>query len=66
MLNKAKNVSYDPANGAVSGARCAGAEAAELRGLMAGFSDRAEGLLRRLLPASALQSSLTASFASAS
>jgi hypothetical protein len=50
VLHKAKNVSYDPATGAVSGTSCAGAEADELTGLMAGFAARAEGLLRRLLP----------------
>src|SRR4051812_7964491 len=50
VLHGAKNVSYDPATGAVGNSRCDGAERDELKGLIAGFSDRADGLLRNLLP----------------
>src|SRR5690348_550681 len=50
VLHGAKNVSYDAATGAVSGTRCAGPEAGELKGMMAGFADRADRLLRSLLP----------------
>jgi hypothetical protein len=51
VLDKSKNVSYDPATGAVSGTRCTGAEAGELAGLIGGFSTRATNLLLNLLPA---------------
>jgi hypothetical protein len=50
VLHQAKNVSYDPATGHVSGARCTGSEADELTRMMAGFAARAEELLWNLLP----------------
>src|SRR5262249_52672863 len=53
VLRGAKNVSYAPANGGVSNTCCTGAEADALAGMIAGFADRAEGLLRNLLPACA-------------
>jgi len=50
VLDRSKNVSYDPASGMMSGSRCDGDDAEQLAGLIGGFSDRANGLLNNLLP----------------
>jgi hypothetical protein len=50
VLDRSKNVSYDPAGHTVSGTRCEGRDAVELGRLIGGFSDRANGLLHNLLP----------------
>jgi hypothetical protein len=51
VLHGAKNVSYDPATGSLANTRCTGAEAAELSRLIADFAYRADGLVRKLVPA---------------
>jgi hypothetical protein len=50
ILAKAKNVSYNPANGKVGGTSCAGAEAEVLRQLMARYSAMARDLVSALFP----------------
>src|SRR4030095_6276750 len=51
VLASGKNVSYDPASGAVGGSAPRGGAAESLRGMLARYSDEAEALAGRLLPA---------------
>jgi hypothetical protein len=51
ILASAKNASYDPATGKVSGTSLIGGELLRLRGLMSRFSDAAASLLTALMPA---------------
>jgi hypothetical protein len=50
VLDGSKNVSYDPATGAVGGTSCVGSEKAELARLIGGFAVRTTRLLHNLLP----------------
>jgi hypothetical protein len=50
ILAKAKNVSYNPANGSVGGTSCTGAEVEVLRRLMARYSAMAGDLVATLFP----------------
>jgi hypothetical protein len=50
VLARGKNVSFDPATGAVGGSALQGEPAEALRGLLARFSDEALALVGRLLP----------------
>ena len=51
ILSSAKNASFNPHSGRLSGTTLEGADAARLVGLMRRFSDQASGLVARLLPA---------------
>ena len=51
VLASSKNVSFDPGRGRISGTTLDGAAAATLGGVMARFTDRADRLMRALLPA---------------
>jgi hypothetical protein len=51
VLASGKNVSYDPATGAVGGSALRGGAAESLRGMMARYSDEADALVGRMLPA---------------
>jgi 3-deoxy-D-manno-oct-2-ulosonic acid (Kdo) hydroxylase len=50
VLARGKNVSFDAATGAVGGSALAGEAAADLRGMLARFSDDAEALVSRVFP----------------
>ena len=51
VLASGKNVSYDPATGAVGGSALRGGAAESLRGMLARYSDEANALVGRLFPA---------------
>ena len=49
VVNKSKNVSYDPRTGVLGGTELSGANASLLRGMIARFSDFAQELLMKLI-----------------
>jgi len=51
VLASGKNVSFDPATGAVGGSALRGEDAGRLRGMLSRFSDDAHGLVGRMFPA---------------
>jgi hypothetical protein len=51
VLAKGKNVSFDPASGAVGGSSLRGESAERLRGMLSRFSNDAHGLVERAFPA---------------
>ena len=51
VLASGKNVSYDPATGFVGGSALRGGAAGTLRGMLARYSDEANALMGRMLPA---------------
>ena len=51
VLASGKNVSFDPATGAVGGSALSGEAAHTLRGMLSRFSDEADALVRRVFPA---------------
>jgi len=51
VLASGKNVSYDPATGAVGGSALRGGAAESLRGMLARYSDDANALVGRMFPA---------------
>jgi hypothetical protein len=51
VLARGKNVSFDPATGAVGGSALRGEALGRLRGMLARFSDEAHGLVGRTCPA---------------
>jgi hypothetical protein len=50
VVNKSKNVSYNPAKKTIGGTNCAPADAGVLAAMMARFSDNAHTLVRSVLP----------------